>query len=184
MLITVEELRQYITTDKTDKVLADMLEALELSIRESTNNNFQRIAYRQVATIKNGVLEVAAVPFRIGDTIQISNSPLNAGLYTIKEVKSKAFTVNEMLLDENNVLVTKIDYPADVRIGAIEIIRWKLSNENQNSTDTSKKIVMSETISRHSVTYAEDSTEKDIDTAFGVPKKYTDFLKHQRMARC
>lgn len=41
MLMTIEELRQFITTDKTDLVLDAQLKALELLIRKYTNNNFQ-----------------------------------------------------------------------------------------------------------------------------------------------
>lgn len=43
MIISVEELREHITTDKTDKVLEDMIQALELSIQGYTNNNFNRV---------------------------------------------------------------------------------------------------------------------------------------------
>ncbi len=42
MLMTVEELRKYITTDETDEVLEAMLQALELSIHGYTNNDFKR----------------------------------------------------------------------------------------------------------------------------------------------
>ena len=62
-------------------------------------------------------------------------------------------------------------------MGVVDIMKWKLKNEAANSGDTSKKDIQSETISRHSVTYATDSTESDIDERFGVPRKYMAFLK-------
>ena len=42
MLMTVEELRKYITTDETDALLEAKLQALELSIQGYTNNDFKR----------------------------------------------------------------------------------------------------------------------------------------------
>ena len=81
------------------------------------------------------------------------------------------------------VLITKIEYPLDLQMGAIEIMRWQLKNENQNYNPDADKDVQSETISRHSVTYAQDVTESDIDPNFGVPKKYTAFLKRYMKAR-
>lgn len=43
MLMTVEELRQYVTTDETDAVLEAKLQALELMVKGYTNNPFTRI---------------------------------------------------------------------------------------------------------------------------------------------
>lgn len=74
-------------------------------------------------------------------------------------------------------------YPMDIRLGCVDIIRWKLRNEAANSGDTSQKEVQSETISRHSVTYAADQSEKDIDVELGVPKKHTAFLNQYMKAR-
>ena len=121
MLMTVEELRQYITTEETDQVLAAKLSALELTIRNYTNNNFT----------KDGVVE----------------------------------------------------YPADVKLAAANILKWQLKNEAANSGDTSKKEIQSETLSRHSVTYAADATEADLSADFGVPKKLVACLKYYKKAR-
>lgn len=41
MILTIDELRQHIETDKTDAVLAVWLEALEQMIRGYTHNNFR-----------------------------------------------------------------------------------------------------------------------------------------------
>ena len=43
MIISVEELRKYITTNLEDSVLEAKLQALELSIQGYTNNNFKRV---------------------------------------------------------------------------------------------------------------------------------------------
>lgn len=181
MIISVEKLREYITTDKTDTELEAMLDALELTIRKRTNNNFQKRAYRIKCSISDGKLQSTFLSlFKVGDTVQLSETALNEGIYTIAslDLESGCMGLNEALIDEQNVLVTKVEYPADVVMGAVEIIKWKLKNEAQNSGDTSAKEIQSETISRHSVTYVQDATESDIDETFGVPKKYTAFLKH------
>lgn len=121
MLMTVEELRQFITTDKSDTVLEAMLQALELTIRNYTNNTFT----------KDGVVE----------------------------------------------------YPADVKMAAVNILKWQLRNEAAAAGDKSQKDVQSETISRHSVTYATDATESDLSIDFGVPKKLVACLKLYKKAR-
>lgn len=78
----------------------------------------------------------------------------------------------------------EVEYPASIKLAVVEIMRWKLRNEAQNSVDdTNNKPVQSETLSRHSVTYAQDSSETDIDEHFGVPKKYTAIFKLYQRAR-
>ena len=121
MLMTVDELRQYIQTEETDQVLAARLSALELTIRNYTNNTFT----------KNGVVE----------------------------------------------------YPADVKLAAANILKWQLKNEAAATGDTSKKDIQSETLSRYSVTYAADASEADISADFGVPKKLVACLKFYKKAR-
>ena len=186
MLMTVEELRQYIQTDETDQVLAAKLSALELTIRRYTNNNFINRRVWLDADILGGVfVSDALIPFREGDTIMISHSDLMQDcLCTVQEVAGDTtFTVNEDVYDEGNVFVYKVDYPMDVKLGAVNILKWMLRNEAANSGDTSKKDIQSETLSRHSVTYATDSTESDLAVDFGVPKKHVAFLKLYKKAR-
>lgn len=121
MLMTVEELRKYITTEEADEMLAARLEALELTIRNYTNNTFT----------KDGVVE----------------------------------------------------YPADVKLAAVNILKWQIKNEAAAAGDTSKKDIQSETLSRYSVTYATDVSESDIEAKFGVPKKLVACLKLYKKAR-
>lgn len=184
MIISVEELRKYVTTDTEDAVLEARLQALELSIRKYTNNNFQKIAFRSFCDISDGVFTASgSIILKVGETVQVTASGLNEGLYTIKTVSDNTFTVNEEVYPEKNVLVTKVEYPADVKMGLIDIIKWQIRNEEANGTDTSKKPVRSETLSRWSVTYAQDATESDIHEAFGCPRKYLAFLKGYKKAR-
>lgn len=172
--MTVDELKQFITTDKPDAVLEAMLQALELAIRGYTNNNFQDRGYRRSADIVGGVLYMEALPpFAEGDTVQISQSELNNGLYTVKKVDDSSVEVNESVTDEDTVLLTRVSYPADVRFGAAKLIQWDLENGD-------KVGVQSETISRHSVTYFNLDGDNSI---MGYPKSLTGFLRAYRKIR-
>ena len=185
MLMTVDELRKHINTDETDEALKMRLEALELSIRRYTSNNFQRRGFRIEADIRAGVfMSESLIPFSVGDTIMVSESDLQSDcLATVTESNDLTFVTDGDWADEDDVLVTKVVYPADVKIGAAKILAWQLKNEAANSGDTSKKDIQSETLSRYSVTYATDATESDIDESFGVPKKLLSFLKLYKRAR-
>lgn len=174
MIMTVDELKQFITTDKPDAVLEAMLQALELAIRGYTNNNFQDRGYRRSADIVGGVLYMEALPpFAEGDTVQISQSELNNGLYTVKKVDESSVEVNESVTDEDTVLLTRVSYPADVKFGAAKLIQWDLENGD-------KVGVQSETISRHSVTYFNLDGDNSI---MGYPKSLTGFLRAYRKVR-
>lgn len=186
MIISVEELKEYIETDEKDAVLGARLQALENLIRKRTNNNFQNRAFRFECdvTMDNG-LQYASPLFKVGDTVELSNSLLNKGVYTIASIDldNGCMGLNKTLFDESDVLVTKIIYPEEVKMGVIDIMKWKLRNEAAANGDTSKKDIASETISRHSVSYVTDATESDIDVSFGVPKKYLAFLRAYQKAR-
>lgn len=185
MLMTVEELREYITTEETDAALAAKLSALELTIRRYTNNNFQNRGFRIEADIRAGVfMSESLIPFDVGDTIMVSESDLQSDcLATVTEANDLTFMTDGKWADDDSVLVTKVEYPLDVKLGAVNILKWQLRNEAAASGDKSAMPVQSETISRHSVTYATDATEADISTDFGVPKKLVAFLKGYKKAR-
>lgn len=176
MIISIDQLRKHVETNKTNEELEEQLLALESSVRKHTNNKFQKIGVRFVAN-PNNIQTSMAQYLKIGDTLEISQSAINNGLYTIKSIVGEILTLNEPILDEPMVLFTKVEYPADVRMGVVDIMRWKLKNEDQNYNPEAEKQVQSKTISRYSVTYAKDNSEEDINEEFGVPKKYMAFLK-------
>lgn len=179
MILTNEELTAYITTDISTELLSMKLSAIENLIRKYTNNNFQNRAIRCQSSIKDGTIISPSPYFKIGDTVQITENPLNNGLYVIEY----DMTLNPIPFDSEENLITKVVYPDDIKIGVIEMLKWKLRNEERNSGDTDKQTVQSETISRHSVTYAADNTESDIDERLGYPRKLTAFLKPYMKAR-
>lgn len=177
MIISIEELRKYINTDETDAMLEAKLRALELLIRKYTNNNFQVRTIRRTADIFGGLFVVQALnPFNPGDTIQISESEYNEGIFTVAENidgSDSTFTVNEDVIDEGSVLVTKVKYPMDVVMGAINMMKWDMENRE-------KVGIQSESISRHSVTYFNMDGDNSI---VGYPKSLTGFLKPYKRAR-
>ena len=179
MIISVDEFRQYFKTDDTDAVIEAKLAAMEAMIRQYTNNNFQRREFRCESAIEDGVILTPSPYFRVGDTIQISGSGINDGLYILGE----GDTLTPTPYDSEYNLLTKVVYPADVKMGVVDMMVWKYRNAVQNSGDTDKRTIQSETISRHSVTYANDSTESDIDESVGVPRKYMAFLNQYMKAR-
>ena len=174
MIMTVEEFRSYVDTDKADEVLSAKLAALELLIRKYTHNNFQHRGFRCAADISGSIFSAEALqPFDVGDTIQVTESQLNAGLYTVTAATDTTFEVADTLHDEDDVLVTKVVYPVDVKMGVANMLEWDLNNR-------SKVGIQSETISRHSVTYF--SMDGD-NASMGYPKSLTGFLKPYVKAR-
>ena len=177
MILNVPELRQYITTDETDQVLEGKLQALELLIRAYTNNNFQVRAFRAVAVAVaegNKLLFNSPVPFKVGDTLQISESDfMQDELVTVEAVAESSITVSGDLSDESGIVVTKVKYPMDVKMGIVNLMKWELDNRE-------KVGVASESISRHSVTYVDQTGD---NTVMGYPVALMGFLKPYRKAR-
>lgn len=176
MIMTVSELRQYITTDETDQVLEGRLLALELLIRAYTNNNFQVRAFRGVAVAMSSghqLMMNTVSPFKAGDTLQITESELNAGLVNVRTSTNGTISVKEDLYDESGVVITKVVYPMDVKMGVVNLMKWELDNRE-------KVGVASESISRHSVTYFNMDGDNSL---MGYPKSLLGFLKPYMKAR-
>lgn len=161
MIISVEEAKQLIDFKNwTDEKIKRKLKAIEATIRKYTNNNFQDRDCRRTANIVGGSFAVESTPFEVGDTVQISNSKLNKGLFIVESVDDESFTVEEDVKDEKDILVTKVDYPEDVVDCAINLLEWEVNYR-------SKIGVKSETLSRHSVTY-EDSASLFMGYPVGI----------------
>jgi hypothetical protein len=177
MILTVSELKQYITTEETDQVLEAKLQALELLIRAYTNNNFQIRAFRAVAVAVaqgNKLLFNSPVPFKEGDTLQITESDfMQDELVTVTAIGDSSITVSGELSDESGVVVTKVKYPMDVKMGIVNLMKWELDNRE-------KVGVASESISRHTVEYVDQTGD---NTVMGYPVALMGFLKPYRKAR-
>lgn len=175
MIMTVAELRQFVTTEETDQVLEVRLQALELLIRAYTNNNFQVRPFRAVAVAlaDNQLILPSMHPFKVGDTLEISESDLNSGLVTVAAIEGTTITVDAALYNESGVVITKVVYPPDVKFGVARMLQWQLENGD-------KVGVQAETISRHSVTYYNMDGD---NSTMGYPKSLLGFLRPYKMAR-
>ena len=176
MIISVEEVKKEISDFKgwSDSKIERKLKAIEQAIRSYTNNNFQNRDYRRTADIVGGSFYVEALtPFEVDDTVQISESELNTGLFTVTAVDDSSFAVKEAVKDETDVLVTKVVYPADVIECAFNLLEWELKNRD-------KVGIQSETLSRHSVTYFNMDGDNSI---MGYPKSLMGALKPYMKAR-
>lgn len=173
MILSTKELKEYITTDKNDSVLEGQLQALELLIRKYTNNNFQQRNIRFKCPIMTTKIFLETDFLQIGDTIQISDSLYSDGVYDIKNKECGFIDVGKSLFDESDVLVTKVEYPIDVKMGVVNMMRWDLENRD-------KVGIQSETISRHSVTYFNMDGDNSL---IGYPKSLIGFLKPYIKAR-
>ncbi len=172
MIISVEDFKKYVKTEEPDAVIEAKLQAVEQAIREYTNNNFQVRGIRSRGTFENGKLYCDTSRLKVGDTIQITDSDFNLGLIVIKEMSGDMIAC-EGSFDESDVLVTKVSYPADVVMGAVNMMKWDLENRD-------KVGIQSETISRHSVTYFNMDGD---NSTIGYPKSLLGFLNGYKKAR-
>lgn len=111
--------------------------------------------------------------FKVGDTVQISQSDVNDGLYLITEIADDFIRVDAELFSVPNNLVTKVEYPADVQEGVIELMIWEVKNRQ-------KVGIKSETLSRHSVSYYDQDANNQV---MGYPVSLLGFLKPYMKAR-
>lgn len=173
MIVSVEKLMQHIDTTIDYEVLEDKLLALELLVRKYTNNNFQQRNVRKECVVMAQKLYMPKPVFKAGDTVQVSETQYNNGVYTVLSVKESMIELNESLIDEAHALVTLVKYPADVQQGVINLMKWDLENRD-------KVGIASETISRHSVTYFNMDGDNSI---MGFPKSLMGFLTPYKKAR-
>ncbi len=177
MIISVEKAKELVRFPDGwgDEKIKMKLLAVEQTIRAYTNNNFQNRGFRVQADIAAGVfMSESLIPFSVGDTVQVSESRFNKGLYTVYTVDDLTFMVDEGTRDEDAVLVTKIEYPADVVACCVNLMEWEVNNRG-------KVGVQSETLSRHSVTYFNMDGANQV---MGYPASLLGCLKAYRKARC
>ena len=173
MIISVSELRNQIDCGEvTDEQITVRLNAIEAVIRAYTNNNFQQRFVRFLGRSKGMSVYGSPQFFAVGDTVQISGTGVNDGLYQINAIGTDHLELDKKLMDIDLNLVTKVEYPADVIQCAVDLYQWK-------QTMGKKVGIKSETLSRHSVTY------EDSDTLFmGYPVGILNGLKLHKKARC
>ena len=170
MIITVEELKNFSELSSiTDEQLTLMCEGVEDFIRQYTNNNFTVKNVTFNTPSMNGKLETVSPLFKVGDTVLISNSKYNNGVYVLTAIDG---TLNKELFDDENNKVTLVKYPSSIKLGIIKLLQY-------NAKMDSKVGISSESLSRHSVSYAQPSS----DSIGGYPANLMSFLKPYMKAR-
>lgn len=174
MIVAVDEVMKLPEfANQTESVVADKLKAVELSIRAYTNNNFQNRYVRFLAESLGNRLMGVSDFLKVGDTVQISQSNVNDGLYTITEISDTFIRVDGNLYRYPDNLVTKVEYPADIKAGVIDLLKWEVKNRQ-------KVGIKSETLSRHSVSYYDQDANNQV---MGYPVALLGFLKPYIKAR-
>lgn len=169
MIVTLEELKRVSELSNiSDEQLLIMSEGIEDFIRQYTNNNFtnKNITFNTPST--NGKLDTVLPPFKVGDTVLISKSTYNNGVYVIENMDG---TLNNELFDDENK-VTLIQYPQSIKSGVIKLLQYDTKMND-------KMGISSESISRHSVTYSQPQA----DSVNGYPSYLMSFLKPYMKAR-
>lgn len=175
MIISVDELLEmpeFIGINRS--VLTRKLNGIENLVRSYTNNNFQNRMKRFSAASSASILDGCSELMKVGDTVQITES-INQGLYVVTAVDrtNNTMTLDADLYDAEHNLVTKIEYPAAIVDGVVNLMLWDVQNRD-------KVGVQSETLSRHSVTYfAQDASNQ----LMGYPTTLLGFLKPFTKAR-
>lgn len=175
MIISVEEAKREISDfkDWTDSKIERKLKAVEETIRSYTHNNFQKRSIRVHCSVVAQKIHGKVTGLNVGDTIMISQSLLNDGLYVVESIDENLIALDRRLIDESDVLVTMVEYPADVVECAFDMLNWDLKHGD-------KVGIQSETLSRHSVTYFNLDAD---NSSMGYPKSVLGALKPYMKAR-
>lgn len=160
-------------SDLSETQIETMILAVENLIRAYTHNHFHnrfvRFAAASSGTAVLGVSEYLSA----GDTVEISQSIVNNGLYVVSEIGDDYTDLDQELKTVEYNLVTKVEYPPDVVQGVLNMLKWDVNNRD-------KVGIKAETLSRHSVTYYDQDSE---NTVMGYPVSLLAFLKPYMKAR-
>lgn len=152
MIISVDQAKKLVGLKNwSDERIQMKLDAIEQVIRSYTHNNFQNRGIRADCAVIAQQVYGSVPGLNVGDTIQITESRFNSGLFVVEAIEGNLITVDKTLIDESHILVTKVEYPADVIDCVVELMEWNLNYGG-------KVGIKSETLSRHSVTYEDSAT--------------------------
>ena len=160
-------------------VTQEDLDALEISVRELTNNKFQNvhIRFKGIEFMANNLIAVkdTIVGLKVGDTIEVNYSHYNDGLFVIEEIAGKQIKVQGtpfIVANTGGSMLTLVQYPADIARGIKKLIAY-------DKKMASKVGIKSESISRMSTTYYDVNASETVD---GYPAALVSFLqKYEKM---
>lgn len=169
MILTIEELKAISELSNIpDEQLTLMCEGIEDFIRRYTNNNFINKNVTFNTPSNDGKLDMVSPMFKVGDTVLISNSKYNNGVYVIESLDG---SLDKELFDDENK-ITLVKYPQSIKLGVVKLLQYSVKMD-------SKVGITSESISRHSVSYAQPSS----DSIGGYPSHLMSFLTPYMKAR-
>jgi len=151
------------------------LDGMEASVRRLTNNNFQNRGVRFNLIAVNGLSNALTVDrlvhgLRAGDTVEINDSVDNAGVYTVTQIDGDKIVVNEDLLPgKERAIVTKVEYPADIKAGVLKWIQYDVDHAKHEG-------VKSRSVGRVNETYFDTTSSK-------YPDSYMSFLTPYKKMR-
>lgn len=141
-------------------------------IRNKIAGYYGQVWEKELMNIAQAVLAVAALSDHVLDLTKNTKTMVNDGLYKITELGDDFIRVDQELYKSTN-LITKVEYPADVRAGVLELLKWDIKNRPKTG-------VKSETLSRYSVTYFDQDANNQV---MGYPVALLGFLKPYIKAR-
>lgn len=156
------------------------LNAYEAQVRTLTNNHFHVLGIRLkgLNIDDHGMIELPSdFPGLFeGDTVEISGTHYNNGLYTIAEIEigSVKLNGNRWVTEKaKNAYLTLVRYPDDILAGVSKLIAY-------NVKMASKTGLKSKTIARMSETYYDVNASDNLE---GFPKSMWSFLDKYRKFR-
>lgn len=172
MIIKLDDAKNF-----NDKVTQSDLDGLEMLIREITGNHFQvrTIRYHDLEFKNNQITtqETRLIGIKTGDTIQVSDSIINNGLYVVASVEGPTITLESEVYEvyEPDAFITLVKYPADIKAGVIKLLQY-------DKEMLGKTGVKSRTVSRMSESYFDTS-----ESVGGYPKHLMAFINNHKSLR-
>ena len=162
------------------KITQRDLNAYEEKVRILTNNHFHVPGVR-ITELEIGLKGVIKLPAEFAglfkdDTVEISGTRYNDGLYTVAEISAESITLNgERWVPEiakKGVLIL-VKYPDDVLDGVSKLISYRVKMG-------SKSGLKSKTVARMSETYFDVNATDNVD---GFPASMFSFLDKYKKLR-
>lgn len=174
-----------ISLDDAKKIYPDAtqedLDGIEKSIRMLTNNPFQnrKVRFKQIRFENETTIAVLGdiQGLRTEDTIQVSGSKWNDGLYVVSDIDGQLINLegNPRLFagTDPDAFLTKVEYPADILLGVRKLLTYDAKMRD-------KVGLKSKTVSRMSETYYDQNSGESVN---GYPAALMSFINKYKLLK-